>query len=75
MGKTIPYPLTSSDLDGVANVVAAVMNILKVSRIEENKSVFDINIDIGHPDADFPVGSIRFYDGWLGFFPYPVVEG
>lgn len=74
MGKTIPYPLTYSDIQNVADSVESITKALIDSRLEGNEAVFDVNVEVRHPDADFPVGVITFYDGWLGFFPYPVAE-
>lgn len=68
----IAIPLTSDDLRAAADVIDRVVDAL--TPLEGETGVWQLSVEIQRQDMDEAIGEVKFYDGWLGFFPYSVVD-
>lgn len=64
-------PLTSFDLREIAKTLDSVVRALGEhdNLTKFGKQFFDVQLDVLRPDSEDVIGSISYYDGWLGFFP------
>ena len=73
-----PYevPLTSSDLRAIAKILDETRR--KFGEDDDltayGSKFYDIELQVVRPEGDEQVGVIAYYDGWLGFHPYPTTR-
>lgn len=71
-------PLTAWELREVAKTLDSVKRKFGESYDETEtpfgKSFYQIDLEVLRPDTDERVGRIKYYDGFLGFYPDKIEE-
>lgn len=83
--STVDIPYTGDELIALGRAVNRLTKRLKWTQPEyitgvdspDETLVYDLTVEVKLPEEwgrDEPVGQLRYYDGWLGFYPYEVTE-
>lgn len=72
--ETVPF--TSSELRSFADTLDKAVEIFGESGkyTELGKSALQFEIEIAREGGDESAGKIKYYDGWIGFYPVEIKE-